>query len=182
MLIADLKQYILDVSGELVDDYATKFANAVVRALSMYNRYVPHTVSTTQLAYDNQIQMDGPPYPKQVSVSSVQDIGDKILYPNDVICEYDATTGIVTVNPLGAYRITGYYNWALTDLDETHIDFLDLVLAYFKQGVGSKRKSFQLQGLPFDSDAQSRYDEGKALEDTVIERLQADAPTWKGII
>lgn len=176
--IAELKAFIQQNYGEVVDDMIDNFDFIVRRALSMYNRWNPR-INQFRIYFSTQTFQFSQPFPRWCTISSADNIPDKLIWSADLLYEYDKTSGTLTINSVGVFMVRAGYNKTIADINiDDDEDFTDLVYALYMIASGNRRKAYRAGDIPFDSDGSDRVSEGKDLLEKAMEALRESAPVW----
>lgn len=68
--------------------------------------------------------------------------------------------------------------YEVTTIDDTDMEFLDLLTGKFMQALGRNRKAFTLAELPLTSDADEMVSDGKEREERALEGIFENKKKW----
>lgn len=180
--ISELKAYIQELNGEVVDDMVDNFEFLVRKSLSIFNRWNAN-IKTSRIYFSTQIYEFAHPYPRWVTITSADGMPDKLIWSADLLYEYNKDTGTLTINSVGIFLVRAAYNWVLEEINlDNNEDFVDLVLAHYLIASGNRRKSYQMNDLPFNNDGAERVQEGREMLEKTEEALRESAPLWAVIL
>lgn len=175
MTEAELKTYVQQLAGEVVDDCVDNFEFIVKRALATYSKFIPR-VDKQILIYNLSYQFAAP-YPRFVVVSSVDGLTERFMWSAEPLFVYDKNTGYLRIRSTGAFYVKAAYDHVLEDITiEDDELFIDLVYAYYLIATGSKRKAFKMGDIPFENDGDDRVSRGQELLKEKEEELSANSP------
>lgn len=176
--ISELKAYIQQSHGEVWDDMIDNFEFIVRRSLSLFNRWNPR-IDEFRIYFSTQTYQFSQPYPKWCTISSADNITEKLIWSADKLYSYNKKLGTLTINSVGVFMVRAGYNWTLEEIDlDDNEDFIDVTLAYYLIASGNKRKAVTHSDLPFGNDGEARVSEGKELLERVTGELRDNAPYW----
>jgi len=92
--------------------------------------------------------------------------------------DYSKDNGQFRTSVIGKYIFELLVQPTLNDMDESHPEFLDLVLGLYMMYVGSSRKSFSFNDQPFSNDGSELYGDGKELFDNTLNVLKNEQNNW----
>lgn len=92
--------------------------------------------------------------------------------------DYSKDNGQFRTAVLGNYMFELLVQPTLADLDDTHPEFMDMIMGLYMMYVGSSRKSFTFGDQPFENDGAELYGDGKELWETTLESLKTEQDSW----
>jgi len=92
--------------------------------------------------------------------------------------DYNKDNGQLRIEITGTYIAETLVQMSLEDIDNSHPEFLEMVLALYMMYIGSSRKSFNFGDQPFENDGQEIYSDGKELWENTLEQLKTEQDNW----
>lgn len=183
LLVNSLQYFIGARDIEVTDDV---LAGLIKRGLAAYGNHRSlflQTEPTSVTAYQHDLKLyEGR---KVIGVSEIY-MYEPMMAGNEGKVVYDweffRDTGKLHIQFSGTYIMKLWAMPLLADLDFDNIEFLDMMQGLYLMYVGSARKSFKLDELPFSNDGEDLYSEGKELYDTTLQQLQEVHDNWYNAI
>ena len=188
MILDDMKEYLLTNSFQYfigaddieVTDEVLKML--VKRALAFYSSWRPlfvqEQISTNQYLFTYKETSEGKRVLNVQNIYYMEPILTGYEGKVDWDWDYNREHGQLRVQVKGNYIVELLVAPDLSDMDYSHVEFMDLVLALYLMYVGSSRKAFVLGEQPFENDGADIYSFGQELWERTLESLQNEQSNW----